>query len=67
MTVKPVEINPPSRCSWFSLVDVNSAFNYIYNKNKTFVYMFPVAGQTAGTNDLTFLEETLEYPGEDIG
>ena len=29
--------------------------------------MFPIAGQTAGPNGLTFFEGTHEYPGGNIG
>ena len=29
--------------------------------------MFPKAGQTAGPNDLTFIESTQGYPGGNFG
>ena len=29
------------------------------------VYIFPIAGQTAGPNGLTFFVETYGYPGVD--
>ena len=32
----------------------------IYIIKKTFVYMFPIASQTAGPNGLNFFEETLK-------
>ena len=40
---------------------------FLYNKNKIFVYMFLIAGQTAGLNGSIFLEGTHGYPGGNIG
>ena len=39
---------------------------YLFN-NKTFVYMFPIAGQTAGPIGLKFFVDTQGWPGGDIG
>ena len=34
--------------------------------NETFVYMFPIAGQTAGPIGLKFFVDTQGWPGGDI-
>ena len=36
-------------------------------ENKTFVYMFPLTGQTAGPIGLKFFVDTQGWPGGDIG
>ena len=45
-----------SKYSLLGHANLKSMIIYLYKKNNTFVYMFRLAGQTAGPNGLNFFE-----------
>ena len=64
MSQNYLEIIFLTKTYWLEL-KINVASVVIYNK--TFIYMFPIAGQTAGPIGLNFFVYTQGWPGGVIG